>query len=55
LYLTDRLPKPDYSSEAKLKREIEEKYKRRTYEGSNPNLPDIKQERSDSHMNKGKK
>jgi len=34
LYLTDRLPKPDYTSEETLRREKEEKQRRRTYEGS---------------------
>jgi hypothetical protein len=38
--LTDRLPKPDYSSEEKLRREKEEKFRRRTYEAPT-SLPDI--------------
>jgi len=34
LYLTDRLPKPNYDSEEKRRREKEEMMRRRTYEGS---------------------
>ena len=34
LYLTDRLPKPNYDSEEQKRREKEEMLRRRTYEGS---------------------
>jgi len=34
LYLTDRLPKPDYNGEESLRRMQEEKMRRRTYENS---------------------
>jgi hypothetical protein len=34
LYLTDRLPKPNYDTEEKNRREREEQMRRRTYEGS---------------------
>jgi len=40
LYLTDRLPKPNYASEAHKMREAEEMLRWRTYEGSQM-LPDI--------------
>jgi hypothetical protein len=43
LYLTDRLPKPNYTSEEKRRREQEELLRRRTYEGSSALLPDINQ------------
>jgi NIMA (never in mitosis gene a)-related kinase len=41
LYLTDRLPKPNYDSDEKARREKEELLRRRTYEGSSALLPDI--------------
>jgi NIMA (never in mitosis gene a)-related kinase len=41
LYLTDRLPKPNYDNEERKRREKEEKFRRRTYEGGNSMLPDI--------------
>lgn len=34
LYLTDRLPKPNYDSDHQKRREQEELLRRRTYEGS---------------------
>jgi len=34
LYLTDRLPKPQYDSDERRRREQEELLRRRTYEGS---------------------
>lgn len=40
LYLTDRLPKPNYDNDQQ-RRADEEKLRRRTYEGSSSMLPDI--------------
>jgi len=34
LYLTDRLPKPDYNGEESFRRNQDEKMRRRTYENS---------------------
>jgi len=47
LYLTDRLPKPNYDKEDQRRREKEELKKRRTYEGSQL-LPDINIEKNRS-------
>ena len=41
LYLTDRLPKPNYDKEERSRREKEEKFRRRTHEGSNSMLPEV--------------
>ena len=41
LYLTDRLPKPNYDSEQQRRREKEEMLRRRTYEGNSQMLPEI--------------
>lgn len=43
LYLTDRLPKPNYDKEDQRRRENDELKKRRTYEGSQ--LPELKNEK----------
>lgn len=40
LYLTDRLPKPNYPTDEHRK-QLEEKLRRRTYEGSQSMLPEI--------------
>jgi len=47
LYLTDRLPKPNYDKDDQRRREKEELKKRRTYEGSQL-LPDINIEKNRS-------
>ena len=53
LYLTDRLPKPNYDSDEQRRREKEEILRRRTYEGSQM-LPDINKSGSmDKHQKKG--
>jgi len=40
LYLTDRLPKPNYDSDEQKRREMEELHRRRTHEGSQM-LPEL--------------
>lgn len=43
LYLTDRLPKPNYdSAEKKKKQEEEERIRRKTHDPGSSMLPDIK-------------
>ena len=41
LYLTDRLPKPNYDNSAKKRREEEEKNRRKTHDMGQPMLPKI--------------
>jgi hypothetical protein len=42
LYLTDRLPKPNYDSETKKRMEEEERIRRKTHDSGQQMLPDIK-------------
>jgi NIMA (never in mitosis gene a)-related kinase len=54
LYLTDRLPKPNYNNDNEdERRRFEEKLRRRTYEGTNssPMLPDISQSHNNLKLN----
>ena len=41
LYLTDRLPKPNYSSSAKKQKDEEERLRRKTFEHGNAMLPEM--------------
>ena len=56
LYLTDRLPKPNYDSISRKRNEEEELVKRRTYDTGSAMLPEIKNQQLKSALpTQGKK